>query len=246
MKDYVDFEEIFKKLIEKHKEDVDYDLIKDYPAIFSVISKISSDKNSDGIVKNLMNCAISYFILPIDIISEKDYGVKGYLDDFFICLHVLSELLNYNKRLGEYLINKHWTLDENYNNYISEKYYKIMKMIEPNLRSEIISHSGMKFIEELILSKKNPRKYSEVKIRDLQRKIHYLFYLFLNRPIGGKDAKREFENHFFGTEEFMEFSKKVELLNLSDKEFSVTKKNIDDMFNLDETIKRIKVKRLLE
>jgi len=246
MEDYVDFEEIFKKLIEKHKDDKNYYLIKDYPQIFSLISEIAADKNSSGIIKVFMNCAISYFILPEDIISEKDHGVKGYLDDFFICLHVLSELLKYDKKLGEFLISKHWKLEENYKNYISEKYYSIIKIIEPNLRSEILAYSGVSFIEELMVSKKTPRKYSEIKIRDLQRKIYYLFNLFLNRPIVGKEVKREFESKFFGTDEFMEFSKKLELLNRAGSGFEMVKKNIDNMFNFEETMRDVKVKRLLK
>jgi len=246
MEDYVDFEKIFRNLIDKHKKDPDYPLIKDYPAIYSIIANIASDKNSYGLVKILMNSAISYFILPADVISEKEFGIKGYIDDFFICLHALTELLKYDKKLGEYLISKYWTLEEDYNNYLSDKYYKLLKMIEPNLRSKIISYSGINFIEEMIMSEKFPRKYSEQKIRDLQRKIHYMFYLFLNRPIIGKEGKRDFERQFFGTQEFMEFSNKVELLSNSDKSFEMAKKNVNNMFNFDETIKNIKVKRLLK
>ncbi len=246
MEDYVDFEKTFRNLIEKHKEDPDYNLIKDYPVLYSIVANIASDKNSCGIVKMIMNSAISYFILPTDVISEKDFGIKGYLDDFFICLHALTELLKYDKKLGEYLISKYWTLEENYNNYLSDKYYKLLKMIEPNLRSKIISYSGINFIEEMIMSKKSPRKYSEKKIRDLQRKIHYMFYLFLNRPIVGKEGKREFDGQFFGTKEFMEFSKKIDLLSKNDDEFKYVKNNLDRMFNLENKIKEIKVKRLLK
>ena len=193
----------------------------------------------------LMNSAISYFILPEDIISEKEYGVKGYVDDFFICLHVLSEFLKYDSKLGEYLINKYWTLKEDYHNYISNKYYELMKLIEDSVRSNILLHSGVKYIEELIMNKKNPRKYLELKGRDLQRKIHYLFFLFLNRPIGNKEAKKEFEKNFFGTSEFMEFSKKLDLLEKEDNSFSRAKKNVDEMFSLEENMKNIRIRRLL-
>ncbi len=246
MEDYVDFEKIFKNLIEKHKGSSDYDLIKDYPAIYSTVANISSDRASDGIVKMIMNSSISYFILPTDIISEKDFGIKGYVDDFFICLHALTELLKYDKKLGEYLISKHWILGENYKNYLSDKYYKLLKMLEPDIRSEILSCSGLDFIEKIIMSKKAPRKYSEKKIRDLQRKIYYMFYLFLNRPIIGKEGKREFEKQVFGTDEFMEFSKKLELLSRNDGEFKNVKNNLDRMFNLEDKIREIKIKRLLK
>ena len=76
LKDYVDFEEIFKNLINTHKKEENFNLIKDYPAIYSLISNIAGDKSADGTTKMLMNSAISYFILPEDIISEKEHGVK--------------------------------------------------------------------------------------------------------------------------------------------------------------------------
>lgn len=246
MKDYIDFEEKFRKLIEFHKDSKDYSLIKDYPDIFSTIVGIVSDKSADGVTKMIMNSAICYFVLPTDVASEKELGIRGYLDDFYVCICALRELMEYDKKLGEYLISKHWKLKEEYEDYIPKKYYVLTKIIEPKKISEILSYSGIGYIADIIKLKTNPSKYSEQKIRDLQRKIHYLFYLIFNRPFEGiKNAKKEFEDTFFGTEEFLEFDKKLELLSKSDKEFVTAKSNVDKMLGIEEKLKKIKARRLL-
>ncbi len=248
MIDYVDFEESFRKLVEKHKKDKNYDLIKDYPKIFSTVMGIASDKSAlaDGIVKMIMNGAISYFVLLEDILPESEGGIKGYLDDFFVCIYGLHKLLEYDKKLGGYLIKKHWKLEEDYENYIINKHYELVKKLGQDLALKIISYSGIDLISDFISSKKHPKTYSQKKIRDLQRRISYLFFLFLNRPIIGKEQRRNFENQFFGREEFMEFAKKLELLSKSDDQFSIAQKNVDEMFDIEARLKKAKAKRLLK
>lgn len=246
MEDYVDFEEKFRKLIEQHKNDEDYNLIKDYPAIFSVVENIAIDRHSDGTVKMLMNSAISYFVLPTDIISEKEFGIKGYIDDFFMCISVLRELLQYEKKLGQFLISKHWKLKEDYESYIPEKYYAVIQRLGEKTTSDIISSSGLQFIKDFIESKRTPRTYSEQKIRDLQKKLDYMFFLFFNRNFIDNDARRKFDSQFFGTEEFLDFKKKIELLSESDETFKQANDRINEMFDIEEQIKKARTKRLLK
>lgn len=248
MIDYVDFEENFRKLVNKHRDDEDYHLIKNYPDILSVVMKISSDKSAlnDGVVKMIMNGAISYFVLVEDVVPEDEGGIKGYIDDFFVCIYGLHKLLEYDRKLGGYLIKKYWTLEEDYEKYIRDKYYGLTKKIGYDLSSKIISASGIDLIETLIDSKQHPKTYSQQKIRSLQRKISYLFFLFLNRPIIGKDQRRNFENQFFGSEEFKEFAKKLDMLSRTDDHFLRAQKNVGEMFDIEARLKKAKARRLLK
>lgn len=246
MENYVDFEEKFRKLIENHKDDRNYELIKDYPKIFSIVLKIASDKNSDGCIKMIMNTAISYFVLPTDVISEKTFGIKGYIDDFFICICALRKLIEYDKEFGGFLIKKYWTIEEDYESYLINKDYAINQLVDQKIISDVLSSSGMNFVTETICLKNNSRKYFELKTHDLQRKIHYLIFLYLNnRTVIGKEERKKFEEQIFGTEEFMDFTKKLELLSKKDKSFANGKIQVDEMFNLDEKLKKVKTKRLL-
>jgi uncharacterized membrane protein YkvA (DUF1232 family) len=247
MDDYIDFEKKFQKLIGDHKDNPEYKLIEDYPKIFSIVLKIAFDRNSNGYIKMIMNSAISYFITPMDVFPEKNLGVNGYLDDFFICIYALRQLLDYDNEFGEYLIKKYWTIEEDYRTYLTEKYYALSKKIEDKIISEILSSSGMDFVTQIISLKNNPRKYLELKNRDLQRRIQYLIFLFLNnRTAIGKEERKKFEDQVFGTEEFIEFTKKLEFLSKDDKKFEEAKSQSEDLLNIDERLKRIKARRLLK
>jgi uncharacterized membrane protein YkvA (DUF1232 family) len=245
MRDYVDFEIRFKELMKNRESDKDCELIKDCPAILSVVMNIAADRHSDGVVKMLMNSAVSYFVLPTDIVSEKEFGIKGYMDDFYVCLYVLHELLNYDKKLGSYLISKYWKIAESYESYIPDKYYAIIQRLGEKATSDVISSSGLYFIKEFISLKKMPRTYSEKKIRELQNKLYYMFYLLFGRNLDS-NSRREFDSQFFGTEEFFEFTKKIELLSESDDSFKPANKEVNRMFDIEEEIKKARAKRLLK
>jgi uncharacterized membrane protein YkvA (DUF1232 family) len=248
MEDYIDFEEQFNKLINNHKGDSNYELIKDYPLIFSTVTRISSDKNTDGIAKMIMNCAIAYFILPEDIVSEKDVGIKGYMDDFFLCIHALRQLLDYDKNMGKYLIKKHWRLNDNYEDYLPKKYYELTKKIEPQVISNVLSLSGLNCIYDIVLSRNNPRAYLEMKTRDFQKKIDYMFYLFFNHTQSSmnKEEKKNFENQFFGTPEFWDFVKKLDSLAQSDEKYSQPQEKLNEILDLNTRLTQAKAKRLLK
>lgn len=246
MEDYVDFEKKFEKLIEQYKNDKDYNLIKDYPVIFSVVSDIAIDRNSNGIIKMIMNSAVSYFVLPTDVISEKELGIKGYIDDFFMCLSALRVLLDYDKKLGQFLISKYWKLEENYDSYLPKKYYEIIQRLGTKITSDIISFSGLQFIKDLISSQKTPRTYSEQKIRELQNKLYYMFSLLFSRDFVNNEARKNFDREFFGTEEFLEFKKKIEILSESDDLFKSIHSHVDGMFDTEEEIKKARLKRILK
>jgi uncharacterized membrane protein YkvA (DUF1232 family) len=192
-----------------------------------------------------MNTAISYFLLPTDVISEKEFGIKGYIDDFFVCISTLHILLEYDKKLGQFLISKYWRLEEDYECYIPEKYYALIQRLGEKTSSDISSSSGLEFIKEFISSKKNPRTYSEKKIRELQKKLYYMFYLFFNHNLDS-EARRKFDAEFFGTEEFFEFTKKIELLSESDESFKTACKEVNELFDIEEEIKKARAKRLLK
>ena len=244
--DYVDFGIMFEKLIEKHKNDDNYYLIKDYPKIFSLITNIASDKNSEGNIKMIMNSAISYFVMTIDTISEKEFGIKGYIDDFFICLYALNALLEYDQKQGEYLISKHWKLNEDYRDYIHNKYLQLVGMLDSKLIKDVLSCSGVGYIEEKMLLMKNPKTYSEKKIRSLERKLEYLLYLFFNQTVMNNEARKEIEQQIFGTDAFMEFARKVDLLSKTDNNFITTKNNIHLMMGIEESIKKAKLRRIFK
>jgi uncharacterized membrane protein YkvA (DUF1232 family) len=61
------------------------DLIYQAPALYRLLTQLLDDKRLPGRLRPLVACAIAYFILPADIVSEDIYGPYGYADDIWLC-----------------------------------------------------------------------------------------------------------------------------------------------------------------
>lgn len=64
------------------------DLIYQAPALYRLLTQLLDDDRLPGRLRPLVACAIAYFILPADIISEDIYGPYGYADDIWLCAWV--------------------------------------------------------------------------------------------------------------------------------------------------------------
>ena len=64
------------------------------PDLFLLITRLMLDPRVDGKHKIYMGAAIAYVISPIDLISERRFGVIGYLDDLVVVVAALNALFN--------------------------------------------------------------------------------------------------------------------------------------------------------
>jgi uncharacterized membrane protein YkvA (DUF1232 family) len=64
------------------------------PDLFMLVSRLMLDKRVDGRHKIYLGAALAYAISPIDLISERRFGVLGYLDDVAIMVAALNMLIN--------------------------------------------------------------------------------------------------------------------------------------------------------
>jgi uncharacterized membrane protein YkvA (DUF1232 family) len=248
MENYVDFENLFKKSIQKHKSSKNYRYIQDYPTLFSTIVKIANDKNCEPAIRILMHCAISYFIIPKDVISEKEYGVKGYIDDIFVCIFALNEFIKYDKEFAEYLIKKYWLINEDYESYITRMYYTLLKEVEglgKDVLNEIMVFSGLNKIREVLMAEKNGKNYYQKKIKDLETKLYYIFKLIMSNPPNTNEFKNAAAS-IFSTEEFRDFSRAMTLLAKHEKQYGIILDRINDVVELDELLKQKRIERLMK
>jgi len=102
-KDFKGFYETLCETIESEKGGVYREIIKYAPSFFRLLCNMLSDKRTDWHTKLVISAALSYFVVPNDIIPEDEYGVVGYVDDVFICSYVLEEIKN--KVSGDLLID---------------------------------------------------------------------------------------------------------------------------------------------
>ena len=81
------FDQLLQQEIARYEGRHD-DLIYQAPALYRLLTQMLDDKRLPGRLRPLVACAIAYFILPADIISEDIYGPYGYVDDIWLCAWV--------------------------------------------------------------------------------------------------------------------------------------------------------------
>jgi uncharacterized membrane protein YkvA (DUF1232 family) len=63
------------------------------PYWYRLMTNLLDDPRLPRRLKPLISCAIAYFIMPADIISEEIHGPYGYIDDIFFCAYVANQVL---------------------------------------------------------------------------------------------------------------------------------------------------------
>jgi uncharacterized membrane protein YkvA (DUF1232 family) len=81
------FDELLRKEIAVYEGRHD-DLIYLAPDFYRLLTRLLDDPQLPLPMRPLISCAIAYFILPADIISEELHGPYGYVDDIWLCSYV--------------------------------------------------------------------------------------------------------------------------------------------------------------
>jgi len=122
--------------------DGDYEKFIDYgPELFKLLTKILEVKRINPEIKLKVSAAISYFVIPYDIISEQIYGPFGYIDDIFICAYVIRDIKN---DIGYGKLEPLWENDENLNDVLEECYEKSSLILEEKT-DEILKYVGLDY-----------------------------------------------------------------------------------------------------
>ena len=82
-----DFDELLRQEIGQYEGRHD-DLIYLAPDFYRLLTRLLDDPQLPLRLRPLIACAIAYFILPADIISEALHGPYGYVDDIWLCAYV--------------------------------------------------------------------------------------------------------------------------------------------------------------
>lgn len=118
-----DFSLVLNKII-SYKNSKYYYLTKHLPVLFRFSCKILNDSMADWNIKIMINSAVSYLVLPDDVIEDSEE--KGYVDDLFIICHVLKEINN----ISPGLLERNWTEDNNVNDFLEELYDESFELIK--------------------------------------------------------------------------------------------------------------------
>lgn len=76
------------------------------PDLFLLISRLMLDPRIDARHKVYLGAAVAYVISPIDLLSERQFGAIGYLDDLVVVVAALNMLFN---EVDRRIILEHWS-----------------------------------------------------------------------------------------------------------------------------------------
>jgi uncharacterized membrane protein YkvA (DUF1232 family) len=100
-----DFQSLLKEKISDYEGRHD-DIIYLAPDFYSLLTNLLDDARLPNKMRPLLSCAIAYFILPADVISEDIYGPYGYIDDIFLSALVADAVRR--ETFSEHILVDNW------------------------------------------------------------------------------------------------------------------------------------------
>ena len=116
------------------------DLLIYTPKFYELLVHIMHDPRIDWQIKLMINSALAYFVVPNDVIPEDEYGAVGYIDDLFLCSHVLVEIKN---KVSEELLTEYWDENDDICNLVDDVNKRTKKIIKDKY-NEILNFVGFK------------------------------------------------------------------------------------------------------
>jgi len=109
------------------------------PEWYKLMTNLLDDPRMPYRLKPLVSCAIAYFIIPADVISEEIYGPYGYIDDIYFCAFIANEI---NKRTKDpAIIEENWEGEGDILELIEEVLGQEKELIEDN-KELILNYTG--------------------------------------------------------------------------------------------------------
>lgn len=111
------------------------------PSFFKLLCDLLK-ANIEKVDRMQIACALAYFVAPEDLIPEDVYGPAAYIDDIFLCCHVLNDI---REKYGIELLESLWDCEEDLEEVLNYSYEHSLKIVEERkLKGEILRYIGLK------------------------------------------------------------------------------------------------------
>lgn len=235
---YEGFYEALQKTIKQHKEYKE--IIKYCPSFFELLCKIVNDRETDWNVKLIIDAALSYFVIPNDIIPDRDE--RGYVDDMFITCHVLK----YVKEISKNLILRNWDGDDDILRLI-DKIYSESKTIVVNEEFDILQKVGLHKFQSLELGEYSGTYHEKLaKLGNEKRELLGLLAFVVKQIYGLKTKTWKTEQFIEFLKEFHDIDEINRIIEISKKNHKYEKKSNIEESGLGEKLREARRKVLLE
>jgi len=109
------------------------------PEWYKLMTNLLDDPRMPYRLKPLVSCAIAYFIIPADVISEEIHGPYGYIDDIYFCAFIANEIKKRTKDPA--IIEENWEGEGDILELIEEVLGQEKELIEDN-KELILNYTG--------------------------------------------------------------------------------------------------------
>lgn len=137
--EYKSFYDVLREYIDSYEGE--YEKIVDYsPDIFKLLADVLNEKIIGADMRLKIGAALGYFVAPFDIIPEATAGPDGYIDDIFICMHVIKEIA---EKIGYEPLEDLWEGESDLKSVV-DRCYNRSKEILGDKTALILSYVGLK------------------------------------------------------------------------------------------------------
>ena len=109
------------------------------PNLFKLLCDLL-DEDIDRESRLEINAAISYYVVPMDVIPEQIYGPYGYIDDIYITVYVLR---NVAEKYGYDLLQEVWDFPNDVKEVMDDCYEKSFEVLEDDQIESILAYVGL-------------------------------------------------------------------------------------------------------
>ncbi len=117
------------------------------PEWYKLMTNLLDDSRMPYRLKPLVSCAIAYFIIPADVISEEIHGPYGYIDDIYFCAFIANEIKKRTKDPA--IIEENWEGEGDILELIEEVLGQEKELIEDN-KELILNYTGCSELLEML------------------------------------------------------------------------------------------------
>lgn len=110
------------------------------PNLFRLLCDLFEENNIAEDDRLKLSAAISYYIIPTDIIPEQVHGPYGYIDDIFITVYVLRQIADL---YGYDLLQKTYRGFENIQDVMDECFENALDSLSEKQINSILSYVGL-------------------------------------------------------------------------------------------------------
>lgn len=137
--EFKDFYDVLRENLDSYRGE--YERFVDYsPELCKLLSDILNDKSIPSKLRMKICAVLGYFVVPYDIIPEQIYGPYGYIDDIFLCCHVIKEI---EEEMGYDFLDMEWDGDEELKDVVYVCYEESREILGDKV-DEVLDYVGLR------------------------------------------------------------------------------------------------------